>query len=128
LLTQIPEVILKKVYEVIEEKMKEMSKYVNIWFQFQSLWDLEDNYVFSQLGDDLEKWQQVLTEIQNSRSTFDNLETSCSFGPIVVKCEQAQNRVNKKYKRWQHDVLNKFGNKLREVMQFNNSILHACIN
>ncbi|CAJ0883095.1 1976_t:CDS:10 [Entrophospora sp. SA101] len=129
LLSQIPEATLKKAYEVIEEKLKEMGEYVNIWFQFQSLWDLEDDFVSTYLGDDLEKWQQILTEIQNSRSTFDNAETSCSFGPIVVKYEQAQNRVNEKYERWQRDVLSKFGNKLGDVMrQFNADILHARTN
>ncbi|CAH1756141.1 13650_t:CDS:10 [Entrophospora sp. SA101] len=126
LLTQIPEAALKKAYDVVEEKLKEMNEYVNIWFQFQSLWDLEDNQVYSYLGDDLEKWQKILTEIQNSRSTFDNPETSCSFGPIVVKYEQAQNRVNEKYERWQRDVLNKFSTKLGEFMRdFNASISHA---
>ncbi|CAG8680408.1 10539_t:CDS:2, partial [Paraglomus brasilianum] len=41
LLTEIPE-LLAKAYEIIEEKLKEVSKYVSKWLQFQSLWDLGD--------------------------------------------------------------------------------------
>jgi dynein heavy chain 1, cytosolic len=126
LLTQIPGNSLEKAYEIIETKLKEVSEYVNIWFQFQSLWDLEANNVYAHLGDDLQKWQQILTEIKKSRTTFDNSDTSRSFGPIEIDYQQAQSKVNAKYDSWQREVLNKFGTKLADSMrEFNVSVSHA---
>ncbi|CAG8442752.1 1825_t:CDS:10 [Diversispora eburnea] len=126
LLTKIPDSSLEKAYEIIENKLKEVSQYVNIWFQFQSLWDLEANYVYSKLGDDLVKWKQILSEIKNSRSTFDTSDTARSFGPILVDYGQAQSKVNAKYDAWQKEVLNKFGSKLGEFMKdFNANVSHA---
>jgi len=126
LLTQLPDSSLEKAYEVIETKLKEVSEYVNVWFQFQSLWDLEANYVYARLGDDLSKWQQILTEIKKSRNTFDNSDTSKSFGPIEIDYTQAQNKVNAKYDSWQREVLNKFGNKILDSMQeFHKNVSHA---
>jgi len=126
LLTQIPGHSLEKAYEVIETKLNEVSEYVNVWFQFQSLWDLEANNVYAHLGDDLLKWQQILTEIKKSRNTFDNSDTSRSFGPIEIDYQQAQSKVNAKYDSWQREVLNKFGTKIADSMrEFNVSVSHA---
>ncbi|CAG8487876.1 5917_t:CDS:10 [Dentiscutata erythropus] len=117
LLAQIPDGSLEKAYEVIENKLKEVSEYVSKWFQFQSLWDLEPNYIYDRLGDDLKKWKQILSEIKKSRTTFDNSEVEKSFGFIVVNYEQAQSKVNAKYDQWQRDVLAKFGVKLGDSMK-----------
>ncbi|CAI2172645.1 16667_t:CDS:10, partial [Funneliformis geosporum] len=126
LLTQLPDNSLEKAYDVIEAKLKEVSEYVNVWFQFQSLWDLEANNVYAILGDDLLKWQQILTEIKKSRNTFDNSDTSRSFGPIEIDYQQAQSKVNAKYDSWQREVLNKFGNKIADSMRdFHTNVSHA---
>ncbi|CAG8466762.1 5969_t:CDS:10, partial [Racocetra fulgida] len=117
LLAQIPDGSLEKAYEVIEAKLKEVSEYVNKWLQFQSLWDLEPNHIYDRLGDDLNKWKQILSEIKKSRTTFDNSEVERSFGFIAVNYEQAQTRVNAKYDQWQRDVLAKFGMKLGDCMK-----------
>jgi hypothetical protein len=63
-------------------------RYVGKWLQFQSLCDLEAEYVFNLLGEDLTHWQQLLTEIKKARSTFDASETQRSFGMCVIDCEQ----------------------------------------
>jgi len=81
LLTEIPEGLLAKAYEIVEEKLKEVSKYVSKWLQFQSLWDLGDTDVYKRLGDDLSEWQKILAELKKSRTTFDNEEKERSFGP-----------------------------------------------
>ncbi|CAG8591249.1 25222_t:CDS:2, partial [Racocetra persica] len=117
LLAQIPDGSLEKAYEVIEAKLKEVAEYVNKWLQFQSLWDLEPNHIYDRLGDDLNKWKQILSEIKKSRTTFDNSEVERSFGFIAVNYEQAQTRVNAKYDQWQRDVLAKFGMKLGDCMK-----------
>ncbi|CAB4481707.1 unnamed protein product [Rhizophagus irregularis] len=126
LLTQIPSNSLEKAYEVIEAKLKEVFEYINVWFQFQSLWDLEANNVFAELGDNLLKWQQILTEIKKARNTFDNSDTSRTFGPIVIDYQHAQSKVNAKYDSWQREVLNKFGAKIADSMrEFNTNVSHA---
>lgn len=97
--------------------MTQVKDYVDIWLQYQSLWDLESQYIFTLLGDDLAKWQQLLLEIKKARTTFDNSETEQSFGPVVIDYEQVQSKVNAKYDSWQREVLNRFGNMLGTSMK-----------
>lgn len=117
LLTRMGDGSLKNAYQIIEDKITQVSEYVNIWLQYQSLWDLESNHVFNILGDDLSKWQQILLEIKKARSTFDNSETEQSFGPLVIDYEQVQSKVNQKYDQWQREILNKFGSMLGTSMR-----------
>ncbi|KAG0320600.1 hypothetical protein BGZ99_004425, partial [Dissophora globulifera] len=117
LLTKIPDDSLAKAYEVIEGKVTQIKEYVNIWLQYQSLWDLESQYIFNFLGDDLAKWQQLLLEIKKARATFDNSESEQSFGPVVIDYEQVQSKVNAKYDSWQREVLNRFGGMLATSMK-----------
>ncbi|KAG0004346.1 hypothetical protein BGZ79_009578 [Entomortierella chlamydospora] len=117
LLTKIPDDSLTNAYEVIEAKVTQVKGYVDIWLQYQSLWDLESQYIFNFLGDDLAKWQQLLLEIKKARTTFDNSETEQSFGPVVIDYEQVQSKVNAKYDSWQREVLNRFGSMLGTSMK-----------
>ncbi|KAI8967648.1 dynein heavy chain [Mycotypha africana] len=117
LLTRMGDGSLENAYQIIEDKIRQVSDYVNIWLQYQSLWDLESSHVFSILEDDLGKWQQILLEIKKARSTFDNSETGQSFGPLVVDYEQVQSKVNQKYDQWQREILNKFGTLLGTSMK-----------
>ena len=103
---------LNQVYNVVEARLKEVSEYVDLWLQFQSLWDLQSEHVYDILGDDLSQWLQLLQEIRKSRATFDTSEVSRSFGNIKIDYEQVQTRVNAKYDQWQHEILLKFGSKL----------------
>ncbi|KAI9606639.1 hypothetical protein H4Q26_006175 [Puccinia striiformis f. sp. tritici PST-130] len=61
---------LSRPYALIEEKLGEISRYVNKWLQFQSLWDLEADYLYGRLGESLSAWQQTLSEIRKTRSTL----------------------------------------------------------
>ena len=97
--------------------MQQLKEYVAKWLQFQSLWDLEAEYVFNRLGDSLARWQQLLTEIKKARSTFDTSETQKHFGVCVIDYEQVQARVNAKYDAWQRDILSRFGVKLGNAMK-----------
>ncbi|KAL9102708.1 MAG: hypothetical protein Q9163_002170 [Psora crenata] len=107
------------VYETIESKLSEIIAYVEKWFQFQSLWDLEADYVYSVLGEDLAKWLQLLQEIRRTRETFDTSESSRTFGTVTIDYEQVQTKVTAKYDQWQHEIRLKFagrlGNRMREV-------------
>lgn len=126
LLIQLPSDTLLKPLSLIESKVQELTTYVAKWLQFQSLWDLEAEYVFSRLGDSLASWQQLLTEIKKTRQTFDTSDTKMTLGVVIVDYEQVQARVNAKYDAWQRDILGKFGVKLGTVMrEMHASILKA---
>lgn len=116
-LTHFTDSTLEKPFMLIEQKVQQLKEYVAKWLQFQSLWDLEAEYVFSRLGDSLANWQQLLTEIKKARSTFDTSETQRSFGVCVIDYEQVQARVNAKYDAWQRDILSRFGVKLGNAMK-----------
>ncbi|KAG9047039.1 hypothetical protein FS837_003176 [Tulasnella sp. UAMH 9824] len=126
LLTRFTDNTLEKPFTLIETKVQQVKEYVAKWLQFQSLWDLEAEYVFNRLGDSLANWQQLLTEIRQTRSTFDNSETQHSFGVVVIDYEQVQSKVNAKYDSWQRDILSRFGVKLGNAMkEMHASILKA---
>ncbi|KAJ7210662.1 dynein heavy chain [Mycena haematopus] len=126
LLTQLPEAVLQRPFALIELKVQQLTEYVGKWLQFQSLWDLEAEYVFNRLGDSLGNWQQLLTEIKKTRSTFDTSDTQKSFGVCVIDYEQVQAKVNAKYDAWQRDILSRFGVKLGNAMkEMHASILKA---
>lgn len=116
-LTRFPDASLERPFALIESKVQQLKEYVGKWLQFQSLWDLEAEYVFNRLGEDLGHWQQLLTEIKKSRATFDTSETQKSFGVCVIDYEQVQARVNAKYDSWQRDILSRFGVKLGNAMK-----------
>ncbi|KAJ8515286.1 hypothetical protein ONZ45_g7260 [Pleurotus djamor] len=126
LLTLFTDDTLQRPFSLIEIKVQQLKEYVAKWLQFQSLWDLEAEYVFNRLGDSLAHWQQLLTEIKKARSTFDTSETQKSFGVCVIDYEQVQARVNAKYDAWQRDILSRFGVKLGTAMkEMHASILKA---
>ncbi len=110
---------LSAVYQTIEDKLQGIVTYVDKWLQFQSLWDLEPDYVYGVLGDDLAKWLQLLQEIRKTRETFDTSESSRNFGTVTVDYEQVQTKVTGRYDQWQHEIRLKFagrlGNRMREV-------------
>ncbi|KAI9448759.1 cytoplasmic dynein heavy chain 1 [Russula earlei] len=126
LLTQFTDDTLRRPFVLIESKVQQLRDYVAKWLQFQSLWDLEAEYVFNRLGDSLAHWQQLLTEIKRARAIFDTTETQKEFGVCVVEYEQVQARVNAKYDAWQRDILSRFGVKLGNAMkEMHASILKA---
>ena len=110
---------LSTVYQTVESKLREIAVYVDKWLQFQSLWDLEPDYVYEVLGADLAKWLQLLQEIRKTRETFDTSEASKSFGTVTIDYEQVQTKVTGRYDQWQHEIRLKFaarlGNRMREV-------------
>jgi len=122
-LTRFTDDTLQRPFVLIENKVQQLKDYVAKWLQFQSLWDLEAEYVFNRLGDSLAHWQQLLTEIKRARTTFDTAETRKEFGVCMVEYEQVQARVNAKYDAWQRDILSRFGVKLGNAMKE----MHAAI-
>ncbi|KAK4143340.1 dynein heavy chain, N-terminal region 1-domain-containing protein [Dichotomopilus funicola] len=108
---------LLRVQTSVENKISEISTYVDKWLQFQSLWDLQSEHVYDVLGDQLSRWLQLLQELRKTRQTFDTTEVSRSFGHITIDYDQVQTKVNAKYDQWQHDILIKFGSRLGTRMR-----------
>ena len=113
----VPEI--SAVYQTIEEKLAEIATYVEKWLQFQSLWDLEAEYVYDTLGEDLARWLQLLQEIRKTRETFDTSDSSRPFGTVTIDYEQVQTKVTARYDQWQHEIRQHFagrlGNRMRDV-------------
>ena len=104
------------VYQTIEDKVSEIVSYVDKWLQFQSLWDLEAEYVYSVLGEDLAKWLQLLQEIRKTRATFDTSDSSRKFGTLTIHYEQVQTKVTARYDQWQQEIRLKFAGRLSNRM------------
>ena len=102
---------------LIERKVQEVSEYVDKWLQFQALWDLEADAVYARLGDSLESWGNLLSEIRQTRTTFDTTDTRKEFGVCIIDYANAQSKVNAKYDSWQRDLLARYGTKLGTSMK-----------
>ena len=48
-LTHFPDNALERPFSLIEIKVQHLRDYVGKWLQFQSLWDLEAEYIFNRL-------------------------------------------------------------------------------
>ena len=90
---------------------------MEVWLQYQALWDMDASVVYDKLGDRLDRWEQLLVEIQHSRKTFDTSQSAKDFGPIVVDFKQVQSSIANKYDYWHKDILFHFGNKLGAAMK-----------
>lgn len=123
LLSKLSAADLQRPFATIERRVEDLNAYANKWLEFQALWDLEAEYVYTRLGDNLADWQQLLSEIRKTRSTFDTSESHHSLGIATVNYEQVQAKVNAKYDSWQRDILARFGAKLGLAMRDTHSAL-----
>lgn len=103
---------LASAYMHIEKAGEKLSSYIGQWSQYQALWDLQPDFVYNQLADDLARWLELVHEIRSKRSTFDTTETMRSFAHATIDYRQVQNRINKKYDDWQRDIDTKFAMQL----------------
>lgn len=55
---------LMGIFAAIDQVIGDVSRYVRVWLQYQSLWDMDQGAIFSHLEEDLAKWQQLLHEIK----------------------------------------------------------------
>jgi dynein heavy chain 1 len=116
-LTQIPHELLIKSYTVVDTTVFEVQTYVSTWLQYQALWDMDAQRAIASVGEDLAKWQQILTEIKNERNSFDAVSNVKRFGPIVINYQQVQAQVNVKYDAWHNEFLSHFANLLCQQIQ-----------
>lgn len=55
---------IKTVYSKLEEIFCEAEAYYETWRSYQALWDIEQTHVYDLLGDNIERWNQLLNEIR----------------------------------------------------------------
>lgn len=108
---------ISRIYFLIDYHINSAETYLDNWYQFQALWDLESTHVFDTLGDDMAKWLQILTEIRKARSTFDTTEVYKDFGLLRIDFRTVQVRINAKYDGWQQEIILKFSQSLNSAMK-----------
>jgi len=118
LLTKMPDgpEVLAAAYTSIEGRVKEVKAYVDEWFNYQALWDLQPEKLYGTLKEDIGLWMRCLNDIKKSRTIFDTAETRKEFGPLVVDYGKVQSKVTLKYDSWHKEVLGKFGALLANEM------------
>ena len=125
LLTKMPDgpQVLAAAYTVVEDRMKEVKLYVDEWFNYQALWDLQPDKLYGTLKEDISLWMRCLNDIKKSRTIFDTTETRKEFGPVVIDYGKVQSKVTLKYDSWHKEVLGKFGSLLgNEMAQFHTHV------
>ena len=109
--------LLEFALSAIDSSLQQSQEYVKVWLQFQSLWDLQPDTLYSKLASNLHAWICCLNEMKESRKSFDTQETHRLFGPISIDYTKVQSKVNVKYDAWHKDVLSKFGALLGNELQ-----------
>lgn len=97
--------------------IRDAEDYVKTWTNYQALWDLQPDQVYSRLSDNMTVWMNVLDEIKSMRKHFDVAETQKDFGPLVIVFGKVQSKVTLKYDNWHKEILSKYGSLLGQQMQ-----------
>lgn len=103
-------------YDVMDRHIHEASSFVDQWLAYQTLWDTQVSDVAASVGSDIEKWQELLREAAEARSTLDSTATVAEFGPFVIKFGKVQSQINLKYDSWQKDLQAAFAAILRQCV------------
>ena len=118
--------ILLGVYSALEKTFLSCEEYVKTWSSYQVLWQIEPQFIFTKLGDDMEKWQQIMEGLKQGRKTFDNDKNEKVFGALVVDYSSVQDKVNNKYDFWHKEIMNQFAQKSNEgMLEFSKKISAA---
>jgi dynein heavy chain 1 len=71
LLSYLSQDLLSNAYHEIEKSMITVDQYISQWLKYQSLWGLNLNDLFVQVGSNLKKWLTLLTDIKKARAAMD---------------------------------------------------------
>ena len=55
---------LVNAYAAVDELLAEVTLYVKVWLQYQSLWDMEPSNIYGKLEFDLSRWQKLLMDVK----------------------------------------------------------------
>lgn len=113
---KLPDDLLTKSYEWINTYIKNALDYVNSWRKYQSLWDLDVKKVNEALGDNLEDWQELLTEIKSGKKSFNYATDDVNYGPIIINYKYAQRKINNRYNSLHREILSEFGKNISTMI------------
>ena len=106
-----------KAYLQLEATFCDADKFSKSWTKYQALWDLDSTKIYEKLGDDIDKWQQLLTEIKEERGNLEESVTERSFGAIIIDYSAVQSKVSNKYDTWHKEILKKFADTMGDNMK-----------
>eukprot|EP00522_Entomoneis_paludosa_P000277 CAMPEP_0172474334 /NCGR_PEP_ID=MMETSP1065-20121228/69303_1 /TAXON_ID=265537 /ORGANISM="Amphiprora paludosa, Strain CCMP125" /LENGTH=4205 /DNA_ID=CAMNT_0013232513 /DNA_START=82 /DNA_END=12699 /DNA_ORIENTATION=- len=109
--------ILADSYTSIEDHIRDAASFVDQWLAYQTLWDTQVSEVAATVGTDIEKWQALLREAAEARSTLDSSAAVAEFGPIVIRYGKVQSQINLKYDSWQRELQASFAQILGQCIE-----------
>jgi len=126
IISKVDQKLLLDVYSSLEKKFNECEEYVKTWVSYQVLWEIQPQVIYDKLGEDMDKWQQLMNELKQGRKTFDTGENEKTFGAIIIDYSSVQNKVNNKYDTWHKEIMNQFALETNEGMkQFSQNLNDA---
>lgn len=117
LVTMVPSALVAEAYGSIDDHIEEASSFSEQWLAYQTLWDTQVSDVASAVGTDIDRWQSLLQEASEARSTLDSTATVARFGPIVVEYAKVQSQINLKYDSWQKELQASFASILGQCVR-----------
>lgn len=118
--------IVTEAYRNVELHIRQMNDFASQWFAYQTLWDTRVSEVTGMVGEDVDKWQQILLEAAEARSKLDSAAKTVHFGPIAIKYNKVQSQINLKYDSWQKELQSSFASILgHHVSEMHQRIVNA---
>jgi dynein heavy chain 1 len=68
----------------MEEHFKKVQRYIDPWLNYEALYAIDILDVEKLLGDNIDAWDSILTDIKEGRSIFDAEKTTENFGVIII--------------------------------------------
>lgn len=112
----LPPTMLAQAYDAIEVHVTNASAFVDKWLAYQTLWDTQVSDVAASVGSDVAKWQDLLVEAAEARTTLDSSASQAKFGPLLVNFGKVQSQINLKYDSWQKDLQASFASILAQCI------------
>jgi dynein heavy chain 1, cytosolic len=112
----LPAKLVTEAYSVMDHHIRSASVFVDQWLAYQVLWDSQVSDILSSVGTDIERWQTLLIQASNARSTLDTSASTAEFGPFVVRFGKVQSQINLKYDSWQKDLQSAFASILGQAV------------
>jgi dynein heavy chain 1 len=97
----------------IETDLYATKEFVNTWYQFQTLWDVNIDGILSGLS--LDEWFELFDDIKKSKVLFDSADAVKLFGSFAVNFEDARTQIASKFSLWHREVLDRFNRFLHEL-------------
>ena len=116
LIHMVPSDTVAQAYGRVEERISDISDFIDQWLAYQTLWDTQVSDVAATVGNDVEKWQALLLESSEARAALDLSATFAEFGPVAVKYSKVQSQINLKYDSWQKELQSSFAGVLSQCI------------